>query len=86
MARRSKTVQTVYAAMAGNCLCGHQVHCSGDKLSTTAIEDIVERLEARVHAACPEVVALFIKPQTPARFAQARSHRFGGSAASCHDG
>ena len=30
-----------------------------DKLHTPAIEDLVERLEERVRAACPQVVALF---------------------------
>ena len=49
-----------------------------DKLNTAAIEDLVERLEERVRAACPEVVALFIKPQTPGRFQELRSRRFGG--------
>jgi hypothetical protein len=48
-----------------------------DKLTTSAIEDLVARLEERVRAACPEVVALFIKPQTPGRFEQLRSRRFG---------
>ncbi|MBO0739862.1 MAG: cation diffusion facilitator family transporter [Hyphomicrobiaceae bacterium] len=48
-----------------------------DKLNTSAIEDLVERLEERVRRACPEVVALFIKPQRPGRFQELRSRRFG---------
>src|SRR5262245_21781561 len=51
-----------------------------DKLNTAAIEDLVERLEERVRAACPEVVALFIKPQTPGRFQELRWRRLGGRA------
>jgi cation diffusion facilitator family transporter len=51
-----------------------------DKLNTRAIEDLVERLEERVRAACPQVVALFIKPQRPGRFREQRLLRFGGRA------
>jgi len=57
-----------------------------DKLNTAAIEDLVERLEERVRAACPEVVALFIKPQTPGRFQELRWRRFGGPESGTGDG
>jgi cation diffusion facilitator family transporter len=48
-----------------------------DSLTTPAIEAKVEELEDRVRAAHPAIVALFIKPQTPGRFRQARRRRFG---------
>jgi cation diffusion facilitator family transporter len=48
-----------------------------DSLATSAIEDKVEQLEERVRAAHPDVVALFIKPQRPGRFREARRSRFG---------
>lgn len=51
-----------------------------DKLNSPAIEDLVERLEERVRAACPQLVALFIKPQKPGRFREQRLVRFGGRA------
>jgi divalent metal cation (Fe/Co/Zn/Cd) transporter len=48
-----------------------------DSLATPAIEDRVEQLEARVRAAHPDVIALFIKPQKPERFREMRRKRFG---------
>lgn len=48
-----------------------------DQLTTSAIEEKVEQLEERVRAAHPEIVNLFIKPQTPRRFRKARSRRLG---------
>jgi cation diffusion facilitator family transporter len=48
-----------------------------DQLTTSAIEEKVEQLEERVRAAHPDVVNLFIKPQTPKRFRKTRSRRFG---------
>ena len=48
-----------------------------DSLATSAIEAMVEQLEDRVRAAHPEVVSLFIKPQRPGRFHEARARRFG---------
>src|SRR5215467_13768930 len=40
--------------------------------------DLVERLEERVRGACPQVVALFIKPPRPGRFRELHLRRFGG--------
>jgi len=48
-----------------------------DRLSTPGIEERVERLEERVRAGHPQVVSLFIKPQRPERFQEARRSRFG---------
>ena len=48
-----------------------------DSLTTSTIEAKVEELEDRVRAAHPEVVSLFIKPQRPSRFHEARARRFG---------
>jgi cation diffusion facilitator family transporter len=48
-----------------------------DSLTTSIIEAKVEELEDRVRAAHPEVVSLFIKPQRPGRFHEARARRFG---------
>ena len=48
-----------------------------DSLTTSTIEAKVEELEDRVRAAHPEVVSLFIKPQRPGRFHEARARRFG---------
>jgi cation diffusion facilitator family transporter len=48
-----------------------------DSLTTPAIERKVEQLEERVRTAHKDVVALFIKPQTPTRFREARRWRFG---------
>lgn len=50
-----------------------------DGLRTPEIEAAVERLEQRVRDRVPEVVALFVKPQTCGRFLQAeRALRLGG--------
>jgi len=42
-----------------------------DELRTPEIESVVERLEQRVRDRIPDVVALFVKPQTCGRFLQA---------------
>ena len=47
-----------------------------DRLATPAIEEKVELLEERVRATHPDVVALFVKPQKPARFEEMRQRRF----------
>lgn len=46
-----------------------------DALTTAAIEQAVDRLEKRLRGERPEVHLLFVKPQTPRLFAEAR-HRF----------
>lgn len=48
-----------------------------DDLTTPQIEAIVENIENKVRAAHPEVVALFVKPQTHERFEAVVKHRFG---------
>ena len=48
-----------------------------DRQTTTDIEASVARIEERTHAAHPEIVTLFIKPQTRERFAAWRLSRFG---------
>jgi cation diffusion facilitator family transporter len=48
-----------------------------DNLNTAALEAGVAEIEDRIHALHPEVVALFVKPQTPSRFIQSRQRRFG---------
>jgi len=48
-----------------------------DELRTPDIERCVESLEKRIREKYPEVVSLFIKPQTPHRFEAARRDRFG---------
>jgi divalent metal cation (Fe/Co/Zn/Cd) transporter len=40
-----------------------------DELTTPEIEQCIERIERRVRESHPEVVSLFVKPQTPARWA-----------------
>ncbi len=47
-----------------------------DSLTTSAIETKVVALEERIRAAHPDIVNLFIKPQTPGRFNEARQQRF----------
>lgn len=47
-----------------------------DGLTTERIEDIVAAIETRVRQAHPDVVALFVKPQTLQRFELARDRRF----------
>ncbi|MGX9428488.1 MULTISPECIES: cation diffusion facilitator family transporter [Bradyrhizobium] len=49
-----------------------------DELRTPDIERCVEALEKRIRAAHPEVVSLFIKPQTRHRYEAVRRGRFGG--------
>jgi cation diffusion facilitator family transporter len=48
-----------------------------DGLMTEQIEDCVARVEKRVRAAHPDVVALFVKPQTLRQFEAATRNRFG---------
>ena len=52
-----------------------------DELRTPQIEASVVRLEQRVRKKHPQVVALFVKPQTQGRFEHDRLARFGGAAA-----
>lgn len=47
-----------------------------DKLLTPQIEDKVIELERRVRAHCPEVIALFVKPQTAVAYKHAKSRPF----------
>ena len=53
-----------------------------DDLRTPEIEAIVARLERLVRERYPQVVALFVKPQTGRGFEQAQERRFGGGASS----
>jgi cation diffusion facilitator family transporter len=46
-----------------------------DGLRVPELEDAVRAIEQRVRARFPEVTALFIKPQSPAGFADANRHR-----------
>jgi cation diffusion facilitator family transporter len=46
-----------------------------DDLTTSVIESKVAEMEDRVRAAHPQVVTLFIKPQTPTQFAKIRDLR-----------
>ncbi|WNJ93937.1 cation diffusion facilitator family transporter [Bosea sp. 685] len=48
-----------------------------DEMRSSQIEDQVIAVEQKIRAAHPEVVALFIKPQTAKGFAAARRARFG---------
>lgn len=48
-----------------------------DALATRQIEGCVAEIERQVRAAHPEVVALFVKPQTQAQFENAVRTRFG---------
>jgi cation diffusion facilitator family transporter len=50
-----------------------------DKLRAPEIENAVVAIEQRVRAAHPEVVALFVKPQTDETFRKRRQERFGVS-------
>ena len=47
-----------------------------DRLRTRDIERLVADIERKVCARHPEVVTLFVKPQTPAAFADGRRRRF----------
>jgi cation diffusion facilitator family transporter len=49
-----------------------------DELRTPQIEDAVARLEQRVRAQHPQIVALFVKPQTRGRYEGSLRSRFGG--------
>jgi cation diffusion facilitator family transporter len=48
-----------------------------DDLKAPQIEDLVVDLERRVRAVHPEIVALFVKPQTGNTFREGRLRRFG---------
>jgi len=48
-----------------------------DRLRVPELENVVLEIERRVRAKHPEVVALFIKPQTPRAFNEAVRARFG---------
>lgn len=48
-----------------------------DEMRSGEIEDQVADMEQKIRAAHPEVVALFVKPQTAKGFATARRARFG---------
>lgn len=48
-----------------------------DSLRTPELEQCVEALERRIRAKHPEVVSLFVKPQTARTFHAARQRRFG---------
>jgi cation diffusion facilitator family transporter len=48
-----------------------------DDLSATAIEKTVVALERRLKAAHPEIIALFVKPQTPGTFRRTAAQRYG---------
>ncbi|EJL20401.1 cation diffusion facilitator family transporter [Novosphingobium sp. AP12] len=48
-----------------------------EELTARGIEDTVEHIEDRIQAACPEIVTLFIKPQTHERFAAWKLKHFG---------
>ncbi|HZO22182.1 MAG TPA: cation diffusion facilitator family transporter [Steroidobacteraceae bacterium] len=49
-----------------------------DELRVPQIEEHVLQIEQNIRARHREVVALFIKPQTPHAFTEARKRRFGG--------
>jgi cation diffusion facilitator family transporter len=44
-----------------------------DRLSTPAVEACIDRIEARTRAAHPELVSLFVQPQTPEAWAVRRA-------------
>jgi divalent metal cation (Fe/Co/Zn/Cd) transporter len=49
-----------------------------DNLNTADLEaKVVANIEDRICVLYPEVIALFVKPQTPSRFLQSRQRRFG---------
>ena len=52
----------------------------GDDMRTVQIEDQVIAVERKVRAAYPQVVALFIKPQSDKSFRASRRARFGAAA------
>ena len=47
-----------------------------DRLQAPRIEELVIDIERKIRAAHPEVVSLFVKPQTPAAYRQAVKRRF----------
>jgi cation diffusion facilitator family transporter len=51
-----------------------------DALTVPQIEDLVADIESRVHAAHPQVSSLFVKPQSPQRYAHVVRSRFGDDA------
>jgi cation diffusion facilitator family transporter len=50
-----------------------------DDLRTPQIESLVINIEYKIRAAHPEVVTLFVKPQTSSAFGNANRRRFGAS-------
>jgi cation diffusion facilitator family transporter len=52
-----------------------------DELKTPQIEALVIEMEKRIRAAHPEVMVLFVKPQSPHRFHQALADRYGDTVA-----
>jgi divalent metal cation (Fe/Co/Zn/Cd) transporter len=50
-----------------------------DDLRTPELEHYVEAIESRIRAKHPEVVSVFVKPQTARTFQSARKARFAGS-------
>ncbi len=49
-----------------------------DELRTPQIEEAVARLEQRMRTHHPQIVALFVKPQTPGGYERIRRSRYGG--------
>ena len=48
-----------------------------DNLNTVDLEARVAEIEDRIHVLHPEVIALFVKPQTPSRYLLSRQRRLG---------
>jgi len=48
-----------------------------DALTARDVEAIVQRIEENARAAHPNVVALFVKPQTDRAFAESMRRRYG---------
>jgi len=48
-----------------------------DLLTTPEIETIVDRLEQHIRTAYPEVIAVFVKPQTAATYGKLVQNRYG---------
>jgi cation diffusion facilitator family transporter len=57
-----------------------------DHLTAPEIESIVSGLEQHIRAAHPEVIAVFIKPQTHASYREVVQERYGDAAAARHVG
>jgi divalent metal cation (Fe/Co/Zn/Cd) transporter len=51
-----------------------------DRLTTPEIETIVDKLEQHIRAAHPEVITVFIKPQTAATYGKLVQQRYGAAA------